>query len=162
AADSEPGEVTTEDPDIDVLVTQTLAGLEQTGEGPVLASTLKRAVLRKDPTFNEADHGFRGFGEYLRHLASSHLVDLREGNAQGDPEVHVARDTAGEDAAFALLSTTVDRLSAPGAGRVHLSGLKTQLRRVDPQFSEKRFGYRSFLHFVKAARARGLIDMEFD
>jgi hypothetical protein len=33
----------------------------------VLASRLKRAVLRKDPTFDEADHGFRGFGELLRN-----------------------------------------------------------------------------------------------
>ena len=34
----------------------------------MLASRLKRAVLRKDPTFDEADHGFRGFGELLRNL----------------------------------------------------------------------------------------------
>jgi hypothetical protein len=119
-------------------------------------------VLRKDPTFNEADHGFRGFGDYLRHLANSHVVDLRDGNAQGDPEVRFPVGTADEEAAFALLTTTVDRLSVPGAGQVHLSGLKTQLRRADPHFSEKRIGYRSFLHFVKAARARGLIDMDFD
>ena len=32
------------------------------------ASALKRTILRKDPTFSEADYGFRGFGELLRNL----------------------------------------------------------------------------------------------
>jgi hypothetical protein len=34
----------------------------------VQASNLKRALLRKDPTFSEQDFGFRGFRELLRHL----------------------------------------------------------------------------------------------
>ena len=110
-----PDEASADEPDIDVLVTQTLAGLERTSDGPVLASTLKRTILRKDPTFNEADHGFRGFGELLRHLANSGVVDLSEGSAQGDPEVHFPQDTADEDASFALLRSTVERLRAPKA-----------------------------------------------
>ena len=52
-----------QDQDVAPLVTTTLAGLARHTDGPVLASRLKRAVLRKDPTFDEADHGFRGFGE---------------------------------------------------------------------------------------------------
>ena len=46
------------------------------------ASRLKRAVLRKDPTFDEADHGFRGFGELLRNL---------EGRGRGDCCARAAR-----------------------------------------------------------------------
>ena len=38
----------------------------QRHRGPVLASSVKRTLLRKDPTFNEADYGFRAFGEMLR------------------------------------------------------------------------------------------------
>ena len=36
-----------------------------------------------------------------------------------------------------------------------LSGLKNRLRKRDPEFSEKTFGYGGFLQFVKAAQARG-------
>ncbi|HSJ46617.1 MAG TPA: NYN domain-containing protein, partial [Euzebyales bacterium] len=46
--------------DIETLsrqITQTLAGLNRSTTGPVLSSTLKRAMLRKDPTFSEADFG---------------------------------------------------------------------------------------------------------
>ncbi len=152
----------TDESALGVLVTQTLAGLARSGDGPVLASMLKRAMLRKDPTFNEADYGFRGFGELLRNLATAGVVDLSEGSAKGDPEVQFPRDTGDEDASFELLRSTVERLSAAGGDPPHLSGLKTQLRRTDPHFSEKRFGYGGFLQFVKAARARGLIEMDFD
>jgi hypothetical protein len=43
-----------------------------------------------------------------------------------------------------------------------LSGLKDQLRKRLPAFSEKRYGFNSFLSFAKAARARDLIAMEWD
>ena len=151
----------TEEPDLDVLVTQTLSGLERSTSGPVLASMLKRTMLRKDPTFNEANFGFRSFGELLRHLAERGAVALRDGSAQGDPEVSFPSGAGDEEAAFALLRDTVARLEKK-SGPPHLSGLKTQMRKAQPDFSEKRFGYGGFLQFCKAGRARGFIDMELD
>lgn len=151
-----------DDTNLGVLVTQTLAGLERSGNSPVLASMLKRTILRKDPTFNEADHGFRGFGELLRHLAGTGVVELAEGGATGDPEVRFPEHAHDEAAAFALLGATVERLARSKSGAPHLSGLKTQMRRTQPDFSEKRFGYGGFLQFAKAARARGLVEMDFD
>jgi hypothetical protein len=150
-----------DDADLGVLVTQTLAGLERSTNGPVLASSLKRTILRKDPTFNEANYGFRGLGELLRHLADNGVVELREGSAQGDPEVHFPAHAHDQDAAFELLRSTIERLTKK-SGPPHLSGLKTEMRKVEPDFSEKRLGYGSFLQFCKAARTRGIIEMEFD
>ena len=72
--------VTADETDLDALVTRTLAGLERSSSGPVLASMLKRAILRKDPTFSEADYGFRTFGELLRNLADRRR---RRGAARG-------------------------------------------------------------------------------
>ena len=43
-----------------------------------------------------------------------------------------------------------------------LSGLKNQLRKTQPDFSEKKLGYGGFLQFCKAGRARGVVDMEWD
>ena len=142
-----------------MLVTQTLSGLERSSSGPVLASMLKRAILRKDPTFNEADYGFRGFGELLRNLGDRRVVELRQGSAPGRPRGHLPDGTGGdEEAAFGLLRSTVEQLEKRGP--LHLSGLKTQMRKDQPDFSEKRFGYGGFLQFVKAARARGYVEME--
>jgi len=149
-----------EEPDLGVLVTQTLSGLERSSEGPVVASTLKRTILRKDPTFSETNYGFRRFVELLRNLEGKGLIELSPGPAKGDPEVAFPTQTDDENAAFELLRTVVARLAASGV--THLSGLKTQLRKVEPGFSEKRFGYGGFLQFCKAARARGIIAMEWD
>ena len=158
----EPAAVASDDDaDLGVLVTQTLTGLERSTNGPVLASSMKRTILRKDPTFNEANYGFRGFGELLRHLADNGVVELREGSAQGDPEVHFPAHAHDQDAAVELLRSTVERLTKK-SGPPHLSGLKTEMRKVEPDFSEKRLGYGSFLQFCKAARTRGIIEMEFD
>ena len=143
--------------DVGTLVAQTLAGLQRHSDGPVLASRLKRAILRKDPTFDEAAHGFRSFTELLRHLADQRVVELADGSAPGDPQVGFPAAGSAVDDAFRLLVDVVADLGSP-----QLSGLKNQIRRRDPDFSEKRFGFGSFSSFVKAARAQGLLEMDWD
>jgi uncharacterized protein (TIGR00288 family) len=141
------------------LVAQTVAGLERSSGGAVSASTLKRTLLRKDPTFNEADYGFRAFGELLRHLAAQNVVELTEGPAKGDPEVTLPEQGDREEAFNLLRSVVLDL--AGRDGWVPLSGLKNQLRKVRPDFSEKKLGYRSFLQFCKAAVTSGAVDLRW-
>ncbi|MDQ2707671.1 MAG: NYN domain-containing protein [Actinomycetota bacterium] len=147
--------------DVGALVARTLAGLQRHADGPVLASRLKRAILRKDPTFDEADYGFRGFGELMRHLEGQRTIALNAGSAQGDPEVTFPSDDSADDDAFRLLVDVVAKL-CESSGPPQLSGLKNQLRKRVPDFTEKRYGFNSFLSFAKAARARDLLAMEWD
>jgi uncharacterized LabA/DUF88 family protein len=149
--------------DIDELavsVARTVAGLERSSNGTVLASTVKRALLRKDPTFSEADYGFRAFGELMRHLADRNVIELAEGSAKGDPEVSLPSQ-GGETEAFALLGSVVAAERAKGSP-AHLSGLKNKVRKVQPDFSEKKFGYGGFLQFAKAAATRGVVTLGWD
>ena len=141
-------------------LTQTLAGLKQSGAEPVLASSLKRALLRKDPTFSESDYGFRAFRELLAQAERNGIIALTEGQAPGDPAVDFP-DTGQADKAFDLLRQTLLDLQGED-GEVPLSGLKDQLRKRDPNWSEKDFGYAGFLQFVKAAAAKGIVNMEWD
>ena len=147
--------------DISRRVTQTLSGLQRTMDGSVLSSTIKRAILRKDPTFSEGDYGFRAWGELMRHLENIGIVELHAGSAEGDPIVEFPADGGGEGKAFELLRDTVAELEQR-TGQPPLSGLKDQLRRRQPNFSEKNFGYGGFLQFVKAAAAKGVVDLEWD
>ncbi|MCI4066934.1 NYN domain-containing protein [Micromonospora sp. R77] len=142
-----------------VLVAQTVAGLQGSSSGEVTASGLKRTLLRKDPTFTESDYGFRTFGELLRYLAGRDVVELAEGPAKGDPEVSLP-ERGDQEVAFALLHSVVADLAADGDA-VALSGLKNQLRRARPDFSEKKLGYRSFLQFCKAAATSGAVDLRW-
>ena len=147
--------------DLATLISQTLAGLQRTSGGAVLASSVKRALLRKDPTFSEPDYGFRAFGELLRHLEELKVIELTEGAAKGDPEVGFPSEGREEDAAFSLLQEVVAGLEREN-GPPLMSGLKNQLRKRQPGFSEKRYGFGGFLQFCKAAQARGLIEFEWD
>ncbi|NED95345.1 NYN domain-containing protein [Phytoactinopolyspora alkaliphila] len=154
AAESGSGDVD----ELAVRVAQTVAGLQRSSSGQVNASVLKRTLLRKDPTFNEADYGFRAFGELLRHLADRRVLELTDGPAKGDPEVSLP-ELGDREEAFALLRDTVADLSD---GPVALSGLKNQLRKTQPGFSEKKLGYGGFLQFCKAAATRGFVQLAWD
>jgi hypothetical protein len=121
---------------------------------------VKRALLRKDPTFSETEYGFRAFGELLRHLQEKHVIVLSEGVAKGDPQVDLAAGGKEEADAFRLLVDVVGEMEKTGP--VALSGLKDQLRKRDPEFSEKTFGYTGFLQFVRAAENRGSVALDWD
>lgn len=146
--------------DIDALgalISQTLSGLKRRSGDVVLGSMLKRTLLRKDPTFDEADYGFRSLGEMLRNLEERKIIELTPGTAPGDPEVDFPKGHSGDEEAFQLLRQVVAELGSP-----HLRGLKNELRKRDGDFSEKKYGYGGFLQFCKAAQAQGFIEMELD
>jgi len=132
---------------VEVVVT-TLAGLEESTSGPVRGSALKRAVLRKDPTFSEADLGYRGFTALLKGLADEGFVSL---DGSGDPNVSIAGSKALERA-DQLLTTVVS-----DAKSVAYTGLKDALLKADNGFSEANLGFRNFGSFVRSAEARSLI-----
>jgi uncharacterized LabA/DUF88 family protein len=130
------------------IVTSTLAGLSSSSN-TVRSSTLKRALLRKDPTFSEAELGFRNFTALLASLADKGLVEL---TGTGDPEVSLSGSSG--DQVDELLAALVKE-----EGPIALTGLKTALRKRDPDFSERNLGFRNFGSFVTAAEARGIISI---
>lgn len=160
SAKTEESDESSEIPGLESLITTTLGGLLRSGQGEALASSLKRAVLRKDSTFSEADYGFRAFGELLKHLESKGVIELSEGPGRGDPLVQFP-SAGGEQQAFELLRDVVADLSGRN-GPVVLSGLKNQLRKKSRDFSERKYGYGGFLQFCKAAATRGLIELTWD
>jgi uncharacterized LabA/DUF88 family protein len=150
-------DVAGEDLPMEVRVAQTLADLASSTGGAVTASVLKRTLLRKDPTFSEADYGFRTFGEFLRFLADRGFVELAAGPATGDPEVSLP-EQGDTSSTFGLLRSVVQ----DEGGSAALSGLKNAIRKRRPDFSEKALGYRGFLQFCKAAQSAGAVDLAWD
>jgi uncharacterized protein (TIGR00288 family) len=145
---------------LDGVISRTLSGILRSGDKEVRSSQVKRALLRKDSTFAETDYGFRSFGELMRNLNERGVVQLDESERQGDPVVSFAADGKGEAKAFELLRSVVAKRG--DGGGASLSGLKDSMRKADPSFSEKTFGYSGFLQFVKAANVKGVVDLAFD
>ena len=53
------------------------------------------------------------------------------------------------------MKSVVADLQKKNSGPPLLSGLKNQVRKRNPEFSEKKFGYGGFLQFLKAAATKG-------
>jgi len=145
---------------LDGLISRTLGGLQRSTDDEVRISRLKRALLRKDSTFSESDYGFRSFSELMRNLAERNKVQLDASSRRGDPVVSFPEDGRGEGEAFDLLVATITAIESDDP--VALSSLKDAMRKADPDFSEKRYGYGGFLQFVKAASAKGVVEMDFN
>jgi hypothetical protein len=94
-------------------------------------------------------------------LEDQNILGLQDAGSRGDPVVEFAAARPEETAAFALLRDVVTELEKE-SGPPTLSGLKTQLRKRDDSFSEKRFGYSGFLQFVRAAAARGVVELDWN
>jgi hypothetical protein len=100
-------------------------------------------------------------------VALLHAAAPAEG---GDPvllgaggfQVSMERHSLDERAAFELLRSTVRDLMEELGGDPPLSGLKDQLRKREPGFSEKDFGYSGFLQFCKAAVAKNVVEMDWE
>ncbi len=159
--DESDSEETSDLADLARRVTASVVGLQRSSSAPALSSMVKRVLLRKDPTFSESDYGFRTWGELMRHLETMGIVELRAGTAEGDPVVDLPAGGGGETQAFELLREVVAELEQR-TGAPPLSGLKTELRKRKPGFSEKNYGYGGFLQFVKAGSAKGVVDLEWD
>lgn len=142
---------------LEVFLAQTLAGMLSSSGTAVTASVLKRTLLRKDPTFSESDHGYRTFGEVIKDLANRGIVEVAPGPSAGDPEVSLPEHGERQDA-FGLLREVVAASGPP----VGLSGLKNQLRKRRPDFSEKGLGYRNFLQFCRDAENAGVVRLVWD
>jgi uncharacterized LabA/DUF88 family protein len=147
-------------PDLVELVVSTLSGLERSGTAPIRASELKRAVLRRHPTFSESSYGFRAWGELIRALGDDHAISLDEdGQHPGNPVVNLSADSQSQSEAFSLLVGAVAKLAGDD-GWAPLSGLKGAMMEKNSEFTERAFGYRSFLEFCRAAQARGMVTIE--
>lgn len=76
------------DPAIDRLV-EIVRSLEQDYD-PIWGSIVKQTIRRVDPGFNEAQHGYRSFGELLQAAESKGLIHLDYDSSRGNYKVRLS------------------------------------------------------------------------
>ena len=117
-------------------------------DGSLLVAVENRRVVGTVTLYLHAgSEQWRPDDAMFRFLAVDPAVDFPEAG-QADKAFDVLRQT--------LLDLQGDDEEVP------LSGLKDQMRKRDPKWSEKDLGYAGFLQFVKAAAAKGIVSMEWD
>jgi uncharacterized LabA/DUF88 family protein len=65
------------------LLNEAIEGLEQDTEGWVLASIVKSAMTRREPSFSESELGFSSFGRFLEAGVKKGLVSIRRDQRSG-------------------------------------------------------------------------------
>ncbi len=65
------------------LLEEAIAGLQKDDPEPALASVVKAAMHRKDPSFNETELGFRGFGRFLEAAHAAGVAAIRRDERSG-------------------------------------------------------------------------------
>jgi len=77
------------DPALDRLV-ETVRSLEQDYD-PIWGSIVKQTMRRVDPGFNEAQYGYRSFGELLQAAENEGLIHLEYDPSRGNYKVRLAQ-----------------------------------------------------------------------
>ena len=81
------------------LLGEAIEGLRQDTEGWVLASIVKSAMTRREPSFSENDLGYSSFGRFLEAGKKRGLVAIRRDERSGGYAVDVAGDQPHDDEA---------------------------------------------------------------
>lgn len=59
-----------------VLLVETVRGAQKDENSPIPAGQTKQLMLRKVPTFDEADYGYAGFGDFLEDAKHKNFISL--------------------------------------------------------------------------------------
>ncbi|MEC8380917.1 MAG: NYN domain-containing protein [Myxococcota bacterium] len=93
---------------------ETLEGLVRDTSGPVSSGVLKQSLLRKLPTFDEAEFGFTGFARFLENAHAKGLISIHTDSRAGGYLVSLAENAPVNEAPEILtlpkLSDEAERL----------------------------------------------------
>jgi uncharacterized protein (TIGR00288 family) len=76
------------------LLQETLTALQREGVEWALSSVVKDSMRRKDPAFDEADHGFSTFSKFLEDAAAKGILSLETDPRSGTYRVELAEGQA--------------------------------------------------------------------
>ncbi len=92
------------------LLVETLNGIQKDDPGPVLGGLIKQSMLRKEPSFDETEHGYAGFARFLEAARSRGIVTLTRDQKAGGYRVDLKPSEA---AAEAPIDNTPEETAKP-------------------------------------------------
>ena len=131
---------------------------------------LKSTMLQLDSSFTERDYGASSFRQFLELLAKAHLVVINRVSGHYLVELPHPEEVA---KAEELIAKREDALPALHKalriidendlwGQLDFNAVKEYVRRVEPDFDEKRYGFGQFAELLNYAQDLGLVRLEPD
>jgi uncharacterized LabA/DUF88 family protein len=96
------------------LLSEAIEGLEQDTEGWVLASIVKSAMTRREPSFSEGDLGYSSFGRFLEDGVKRGLASIRRDQRSGGYRVGPPGEQPEDDQPQQRSPSRQRRAEAPG------------------------------------------------
>jgi len=111
------------------LLAEAVEALRQDTDGWMLASVVKSAITRREPSFSESDLGFSGFGRFLEAASERGVVAIRRDDRSGGYRVDAPGEAPAVDPeAPARAPSEATGVDAGPRGLPELSPEATELR----------------------------------
>jgi len=130
---------------------------------------LKSSMMQLDSTFTERDYGTSSFRQFVELLQKEKLIEVKRVDGQLLVERTPAAGTPpadpllnAEDAMSALFRALKVIDENDLWGRLSFSEVKDYVRRLEPDFDEKRYGFSQFAELLNFAQDVGLVRLEPD
>lgn len=143
---------------------------QETAEGFLYASELKKTVARLKPDFNEKSYGYTSFGKLLFMLAKRYKT-IRVIDDHHSLKVGLASDEAVEEAGQPamnkanwkrILTELLHKFKDDGFDRVNPSIVKSAIQGEYPDFDERQLGFARFSEVMRELEKDHVVKVEFD
>ena len=160
-------ENSSEDGDINALVSQVETVVGDQDEEQMYASELKNTLLRLRPDFSEKSYGCATFGKLVEQITkhSDKLISWTENSAlviglEAEPEEKEPK--LDKNNWLPAFEQALEHFKDEGFERVNPSILKATIQADYPSFAEKDIGFKKFSDVMKALEKQGLLVVEMD
>ena len=152
--------------DVQELVAQTEAILEDQDDDTLYASELKDIITRLRPDFDERSYGCATFGKLMQLLAHN-SQRIRVWTEASSLKIGLVSEDAPTEKLNKLnwlpaFKEALQRFKADGFERVNPSILKSAIKAEYPDFDERQIGFKRFSDIMKALEKEKLLIVEMD
>ena len=143
---------------------------QETAEGFLYASELKKTVARLKPDFNEKSYGYTSFGKLLFMLAKRYktirVIDdhhsLKVGLANDDTVEEAGQPAMNKANGKRILTDLLHKFKDDGFDRVNPSIVKSAIQGEYPDFDERQLGFARFSEVMRELEKEHVVKVEFD
>ncbi|RME07100.1 MAG: hypothetical protein D6812_00690, partial [Deltaproteobacteria bacterium] len=149
---------------------EAINALQRENKEVIYGSMIKETILKKRPSFDEQNYGYKSFGKFLLEAQRRGLIHIkREGGKNF--QVELLDDTEGEETTaqaspletpYELLANAILSQEGPKDVMHPMEEIRAEILRRNADFSERSTGYKSFKEFLEGAQQNGVVTLYRD
>ncbi len=156
--------------DIWGLLKEAINALQRENKEVIYGSMIKETILKKRPSFDEQNYGYKSFGKFLLEAQRRGLIHIKQEGGKNF-QVELLDDTEGEETVpqpspletpYELLANAILSQEGPKDVMHPMEEIRAEILRRNAGFNERSTGYRSFKEFLEGAQQNGVVTLYRD